>query len=566
MPFRPKKSRSKDWRQRRAKKIKPLYSRRVTSVVRINTSTKEVGHSTREKNPGFFTDSLKFSKQRGRYKRRRKRVQATPSAFAQLRSRLNKEASSFEYQHFRIGQHVTAYLPFSLSRRLLLKHVDQSIQPPIETFKLHRIHKGGSASSRTISGQISDINYFKKTVLLHLDQFEAVTIPLPFRNLRIGKEQTQASASFNKKFYAEPFDATAPIHTLGVSDKPSKRDLPAQSGTRLPRAAHHGSRTQISETTGNVNLQKQVLLFGGVTKPGVVAPLLNKGNSEEIPIAQHLPSGLAVGHKTDAQLKEDQQLRLNCMRDTFNKFPHFSKTSSSKSPDSDLFARFHLNRVLSSPSSWSKGLEFVCYIWEKWAQAGHRGANCIHKSGFLSHIGASLSNTLNSPQFCIYVLLYTGEKGSVPDRISSGYYIGKTRRFLHNRQEARINTVADLEGKSGENEERVIRILQKFGSCNFSTLPLEIIDTRSISIYYPGHGNKSENAKIRNKAIDNALSLRESFWIRVLRSVRSYRGFNSRHEVKEEFDKKKGSRKRGRENRNTPALKHRRTCRLSLMT
>ena len=116
MPFRPKKSRSKDWRQRRAKKIKPLYSRRVTSVVSINTSTKEVGHSTREKNPGFFTDSLKFSKQRGQYKRRRKRVQATPNAFAQLRSRLNKEASSFEYQHFRIGQHVTAYLPFSFRR------------------------------------------------------------------------------------------------------------------------------------------------------------------------------------------------------------------------------------------------------------------------------------------------------------------------------------------------------------------------------------------------------------------------------------------------------------------
>ena len=107
------------------------------------------------------------------------------------------------------------------------------------------------------------------------------------------------------------------------------------------------------------------------------------------------------------------------------------------------------------------------------------------------------------------MLLYTGEKGSVPDRISSGYYVGKTRRFLHNRQEARINTVSDLEGKSGENKERVIRILQKYGSCNFSALPLEIIDTRSISIYYPGHGNKSENAKIRNTAIDNALSLRE---------------------------------------------------------
>ena len=166
-------------------------------------------------NPGFFTDSLKFSKQRGRYKRRRKRVQATPNAFAQLRSRLNKEASSFEYQHFRIGQHVTAYLPFSLSRRLLLKHVDQSIQPPIETYKLRRIHKGGSASSRTVSGQITHINYYRKTAF---------------------------------------------------------------------------------------------------------------------------PSGLAVGHKTDAQLKENQQSRLKCMRDTFSKFPHFSKTSSSKSPDSDLFA------------------------------------------------------------------------------------------------------------------------------------------------------------------------------------------------------------------------------------
>ena len=35
------------------------------------------------------------------------------------------------------------------------------------------------------------------------------------------------------------------------------------------------------------------------------------------------------------------------------------------------------------------------------------------------------------------------------------------------------------------------------------------LDTLSISVYYPGHGNKSENAKIRNTAIDNALSLRE---------------------------------------------------------
>ena len=146
------------------------------------------------------------------------------ACFSRFRLRLKTDSSTALYQHFRVGQQVTASLPFSLKQVLYLRHIDNSIVPAVTQFHWLSLTSKSDPASRQTSGQIFDVDYLKQEAVLMLDLFQSCYVTVPLSSLLVGPQQQAAIDGYNKQFYTDPFNSADPIHTAGVSKKLARAD------------------------------------------------------------------------------------------------------------------------------------------------------------------------------------------------------------------------------------------------------------------------------------------------------------------------------------------------------